>query len=201
MMYVFDAECDANTFIISKVRKIKQLSSTIRQQVDVKGRRPVLLPTNFVHLRTDCDVFNRLDSIHHRLDERDGSLDEREGERPRMRCGDATSRRLYGGDHRAVEEATAATADSAKTRAKGASRGRSRTSKTSKPRRELLWVKAKEEDTAAWRDPVRGHHLERISSSIQRFVSYTPIISGRDTAQELHRIVDKRNDQGGRSTQ
>ena len=43
--------------------------------------------------------------------------------------------------------------------------------KTSK--RELLWAKAKEEDTAAWQDPVRGHHLERISSSIQRFFSYT----------------------------
>ena len=65
MMHVFNAECDANTFIISKVRKMKQLSSTIRQQVDVKGRRPVLLPTNFVHLRTNCHVFNRLDSIHH----------------------------------------------------------------------------------------------------------------------------------------
>ena len=48
----------------------------------------------------------------------------------------------------------------------------------------LLWAKAKEEDTAAWRDPVRGHHLERISSSIQRFISYTPIISATTKEDE-----------------
>ena len=56
-------------------------------------------------------------------------------------------------------------------KARNLRRGHEIEPKTSK--RELLWAKAKEEDTAAWQDPVRGHHLERISSSIQRFFSYT----------------------------
>ena len=49
--------------------------------------------------------------------------------------------------------------------------------KTSK--RELLWAKAKEKDTAAWQDPVRGHHLERIHPIVHSEVLLlhtTPII-------------------------
>ena len=50
--------------IIFNVKKIKQLSSTLHQQVDAMGRQAVLLQTNFAHSRT-CHVFNRLDAIHH----------------------------------------------------------------------------------------------------------------------------------------
>ena len=77
-------------------------------------------------------------------------------------------------------------------KARNLRRGQEIEPKTSK--RELLWAKAKKEDTAAWRDPVRGHHLERISSFIQRFFSYTRPSSFRSrTPRRRYCIAHRRN--------